>query len=92
MSKLLAFLRADDAESAQHEQEELNKYRARIALFLRTDFLKDEFEPKLRSWIRQWEPKPGNDLAEMNYQAGVRDGLRMVQDFLDGLRSEMRNE
>ena len=77
-------------ESAQEEAVEragTERRNAKIALFLRTDFLKEEFEPWLDTMLDTHDPKPNQSKEDMLYHIGVRDGLKLITAYLAQIRA-----
>lgn len=81
-------VRADEVS----ELTALDKRRAKIAFFLRAEFFEGEFLPTLKSFREKHDPKPSDSKEDMLYHIGVRDGLKLVLDYVDSLRHTVRGD
>jgi hypothetical protein len=83
----------DQQQDEDQAEEQLSVDAAKIAVFLRDDYLSEGFEPWLREHMAAHDPLPAKtneEFMNMNYQIGVRDGFKLVLARLQELRDQIR--
>ena len=88
MSSLFQRLFVDPLAEDQDEAEAVERERQEVIQFLGTPYY-ETVRAKLKEIQEQNDPRPGSH-ENMLYQSGVRDGIKLVRQYLDALADSVR--